>query len=168
VSWKCPTCGPVDAPMFGEDEQFHCSKVGCDEVVSILSEAERIAAQGWKKFSIGPGPRRNHAKEEQDSRTATAEGKRILANMAARNEARSRGTTIVKKTKKKAGVKDQKKSAAAKKKPDATSAEVAAIETCLRALEGLDAAESVIRYVARRHGLSVLAVGQNATSTRAL
>ncbi len=33
--WRCPKCGPVGDPFHGEDEQFHCPKIDCEEVVEF-------------------------------------------------------------------------------------------------------------------------------------
>lgn len=36
-AWMCPSCGPVSAPLSGDDDSFHCPRVGCDAVVILTA-----------------------------------------------------------------------------------------------------------------------------------
>ena len=77
MTWRCPSCGPLrDQPLHGADEQYHCTGLECDAVVTF----DRMPPEPKKErgFTFDPTPKPVKV-SPAESRRRTNEGKAILA-----------------------------------------------------------------------------------------
>lgn len=88
--WNCPRCGPVDGPLYGDDQQFHCSSLDCDLVVHVLAEAERNPPKrDPKKYTQGATT--SHPKRKKlsfDDKESRERGRAVLATIETRRRRR--------------------------------------------------------------------------------